>query len=269
MTGFVGVATRQTPRWLLSLARASLWYALDMVFVIALFYLYFLGRGLPTDRVELSTRNAFYIVDAERAAGVFWEPAWQQAIIGNERLVDLANFTYLNLHFPLMAVLGLAFLLADSRKHRLLRNTIILSGFLALPIYAAFPVTPPRLMESAGYPLGFVDTIPASVRDKPGALANWYAAVPSYHFGWIALMAAGVWWTWKNWVVRAVAVSFAAWMWWAIVVTGNHYFLDMVAGAAMVSIAFWLALRFERWVERNPDKASKFTARVGPLRLPF
>jgi hypothetical protein len=58
-------------------------------------------------------------------------------------------------------------------------------------------------------------------------------------------------------------------MWWAIVVTGNHYFLDMVAGAGMVTVAFLLVRRFERWAEQNPAKASKFTVRVGPLRLPF
>jgi hypothetical protein len=269
MAGLVGVASRQTPQWSLTFLRNAFWYAVDMVFVLALFFVYFLGRGLPADRIDLATENAFRIIDAEQALGIFWEPAWQQAIIDNQRMVDLANFTYLNLHMPLLVAIGLALLLVDPRKHRLIRNAILLSGFLALPIYAAFPVTPPRLMGSAGYPLGVFDTIPDSVRDKPGALANWYAAVPSYHFGWIALAAAGVWWCWKHWIPRFGAVFFTAWMWWAIVVTGNHYFLDMVAGAFMVSIAFWLALQFERWVERNPKKAAKFTVRAGPLRLPF
>jgi membrane-associated phospholipid phosphatase len=151
----------------------------------------------------------------------------------------------------------------------MIRNTIILSGFLAVPIYLLFPVTQPRLMGSAGYPLGIYDTIPESIRSKPGPMANWYAAVPSYHFGWIALGVAGVWWCWKNWILRAAAVAFAGLMWWAIVVTGNHYFLDMVAGAGMVTVAFLLVRRFERWAEKNPGKASKFTVRVGPLRLPF
>jgi len=269
MTQFEAVVTQTLPRPLVSIARGLILYSVDMVVVLAFVFLYFLGRGAPPDRVELATRNAFHIVDAEKALGVWWEPAWQQAMIGNGRLVDVANFTYMDLHLPFLAVFGLAFFVADTRKHRVIRNAILLSAFLAIPIYYLFPVTPPRLMPSAGYPLGIWDTIPDSAREKPGSLANWYAAVPSYHFGWIALAMAGVWWTWKHWLLRAAAVAFAALMWWSIVVTGNHYFLDMIAGAAMVSGAFYLALRFERWAEANPEKVDRFTVRWGELRLPF
>ena len=269
MTSLAVPAARQRPRWLVTPLRAALFYAIDMVFVLALFFVYFLLRGLPTDRLGLATRNAFRIINLEQSLHIFQEPAWQQAAINNDRLTSLANFTYLNLHMPLLVSLGFLFFLADSRKHRMIRNTIILSGFLAVPIYLLFPVTPPRLMGSAGYPLGIFDTIPESIRSKPGPMANWYAAVPSYHFGWIALAVAGVWWCWKNWLLRTAAVAFGGLMWWAIVVTGNHYFFDMVAGAGMVTIAFLLVRRFERWAEANPTKASKFTVRVGPLRLPF
>ena len=269
MAGIAAAATSQLPRRVVSLVHGVAWYAIDMVFVLAFFFAYFLLRGLPQDRIELSTRNAFRIIDIEQSLGIFREPGWQQAAIDHDRLRSLANFTYLDLHMPLLVVLGAFFFLADARKHRIIRNTILLSAFLAIPIYLVFPVTPPRLMSSAGYPLGIWDTIPDHVRDKPGALANWYAAVPSYHFGWIALAMAGVWWCWKHWLLRAAAVGFAGLMWWAIVVTGNHYFLDMVAGVGMVSIAFYLALKFERWAEANPKKVDRFTVRVKELRLPF
>lgn len=278
MAGFEAVAVRQPfPQALYTFARGIFWYMVDLAVFLPLFFCYFLLRGLPADRVELSTRNAFHIIDIERALGIFWEPAWQQSVINNDRMIEATNFTYMNLHFPLLIVLGGVFLLTDSRKFRVIRNTMLLSALLAVPIYAAFPVTPPRLMGSAGYPLGIFDTIPAELRTKPGALANWYAAVPSYHFGWIALAAAGAWWCWKHWLVRAVAVAFAGWMWWSIVVTGNHYFLDMIAGALMVSLAFWLCLKFERWVERNdgsahgtkPNWYNRFSLRIGLLRLPF
>lgn len=270
MAGFEATAgVPSLPRWVGSAARGVFWYLVDMAVFLPLFLLYFLLRGLPNDRVELSTENAFRIIDLEQSLGIFHEAAWQEAVIENDRLIDLANFTYLNLHLPFLLGIGLAFFLADRRKYRLIRNTILLSAFMAIPIYALFPVTPPRLMSSAGYPLGIWDTIPDSVRDKPGALANWYAAVPSYHFGWIALAMCGVWWCWRNWLLRAAAVAFAALMWWAIVVTGNHYFLDMVAGAVMVALAFYLARQFERWAEANPRKLARFTVRAGPLRLPF
>jgi len=269
MVGYEAVAPPLLPRWLVSFVRGSGWYLLDMALFLPLFFLYFLLRGLPTDRLEMSTRNAFHVIDFEQSLGVFLEPDWQRTAMHHERLVDLANFTYLNLHMPLLVCLGLAYLLCDARKHRVLRNAILLSGFLAVPIYMVFPVTPPRLMGSAGYPLGIFDTISEGAREKPGPLANWYAAVPSYHFGWIALAVAGVWWCWSDWMLRAGAVAFAALMWWAIVVTGNHYFFDMVLGSLMVTIAFGAAVLFERWADQNPEKVARFTVRAGPLRLPF
>jgi len=268
MARFEAVAAPALPQSFVAFVRGSFWYAVDMAVFLPLFFLYVLLRGLPTDRIELSTRNAFHIIDFEQSLGIFHEPAWQNAAQEHGRLIELANFTYLNLHMPLLVVLGLTFLLADARKHRVIRNAILLSAFLAVPIYAAFPVTPPRLMGSAGFPMGIFDTIPDTVRDKPGAMANWYAAVPSYHFGWIVLAAAGVWWCWKGWGLRIAAALFAAVMWWAIVVTGNHYFVDMLLGACMVAITFRLSLAFERWAERNPSKVERFTFRAGPLRLP-
>lgn len=250
-------------------ARSLWYYGIDML-VFSLFFIgYFLLRGVPTDRVELSTNNAMLLVDFERSLGVFWEVGWQKAVIGNDRLIDLANFTYMQLHMPLLIVLGFLFFHFDTRKHRVIRNTILLSAFVAVPIYILFPVTPPRLLADAGQDLGFVDTIPGAARAKAGAISNWYAAMPSYHFGWIALAMWGVGWCWKSWLIRAVAVAFAALMWWSIVVTGNHYFVDMVAGALVVGFCFLAVLRFEQWAERNPEKVARFTFRVGPLRLPF
>jgi membrane-associated phospholipid phosphatase len=269
MAEFVAVAARQLPPWLVSLIRGSFWWGLDMLFVVIFFWIYFVGRSLPPDRVDLSTQNAMGIIDLEKALRIFWEPAWQQAAMKRTMLVDAANFTYLHLHMPVLITVSLFAFLADSKKYRLIRNALLLSAFLAWPVYAGFPVTPPRLMEVSGYPIGMFDTIPDSVRASPGQLANWYAAVPSYHFGWLALCVGGVWWCWKNWMVRVGSVVFASWMWWSIVVTGNHYFLDMLAGVAMVSLAFALALKFERWAQRNPEKAARFTIRAGPLRLPF
>lgn len=259
------------PWWApIELVRKALYYALDMAVFIPLFIVYFLLRGLPPDRVDVATDNATGIIELEETIGVFHEATWQDAILHNATLVDLANFTYLNLHMHVLVAMGFLFFLTDARKHRVIRNTILLSAFVAVPIYHIFPVTPPRLLASAGHAhFGFVDTIPADVRDKPGALANWYAAVPSYHFGWIALAALGVWWCWKSWVLRAGAVLFAVFMWWAIVVTGNHYFFDMVAGAAVVGLCFLLVRAFEQWAELNPEKVRRFTVRVGPLRLPF
>lgn len=261
---------RETSFSLAVVARKTALFALDMAVFLVFFALYYLGRGMAPERPELATENALRIIDVEKALGIFVEQSWQSAILDSSRVVDFANFTYMQLHMPLLVVIGWLFLLVSSRKHRIIRNTILISAFIALPVYALVPVTPPRLMAEHGYAgFGFVDTIPPSDRVKPGELSNWYAAIPSYHYGWNFLATLGVFWCWKHWLPRAAAVAFSALMWWAIVVTGNHYFLDMVLGVIFVLPCLWLALRFERWAERNPQAVSRFTVRIGELRLPF
>ncbi|MBA4180122.1 MAG: hypothetical protein C0506_05985 [Anaerolinea sp.] len=268
--GTAGSAPQAFAKQAWALVRLAALYALDMTVVVALFIVYFLGRGLAHDRVPLSTQNARHIINLERSLGFFWEPAWQEAALRHDWMIDLANFAYLNLHLPLLTVVGFAFFFcADARKHRIIRNTILISAFLALPIYAAFPVTPPRLLAESGLDLGFADTLAGVRPDKPGAISNWYAAVPSYHFGWVALAAAGAWWCWSGWLPRIGGVLYAALMWWAIVVTANHYFLDMVAGVAMVALSAFLAVRWEDYATRQASPVYRFTVSFAGRRLPF
>jgi membrane-associated phospholipid phosphatase len=115
--------------------------------------------------------------------------------------------------------------------------------------------------------MGFIDTLEGVRRTKPGPLANDYAAVPSYHFGWIFLAVVGVWWCWRSWLLRAGSLAFAGLMWWSIVVTGNHFFFDMVLGALLVLLALFLSFRLEAWL--GSDAPRRPTVNVGGHRLPF
>jgi len=253
----------------LSLLRVLGFYALELSVALVFIGVYFLLRGAASDDVPKATANALTIIGWEKSLGVFWEPAWQAAALPHGWLIDIANVTYMHLHLNLIVVMGFFLFRTDSRKYRVIRNALLLSAFVGVPFYHLVPVTPPRLMEAAGHDFGFVDTLVSERRPRPGALANWYAAIPSYHFGWILLLVIGTWWCWRSLVLRVGSVAFAGLMWWAIVATGNHYFFDMVLGAIIVLGTFALALAFERWADRNPGRVAKFTFRLGPVRIPF
>src|SRR5690606_19500862 len=127
------------------------------------------------------------------------------------------NITYMHLHLNLLLVMGFFIFRTDMKKYRVLRNALLLSAFIGVPFYHLFPVTPPRLLAASGHDFGFVDTLIDVRRPRPGSLANWYAAVPSYHFGWILLLAIGSWWCWCSKGIRAAMILFAGWMWYSIV----------------------------------------------------
>ena len=254
-----------TASWLKTLA----FYALELSVFLVFFALYFLLRGAAPTDVPQATGNALRIIQLERDLGVFREAAWQQAALGQQWLIDLANVVYMHLHLNLLLLAGFFIFRTDNRKYRVVRNALLLSAFIGVPFYHLIPVTPPRLMSQSGYDFGFVDTLADVRRPRPGPLANWYAAIPSSHFGWILLLTFAVFWTWTSRWLRTGMLGFLALMWWAIVVTANHYFFDMVLGAAIVSVTFVLALWFERWADAHPTAMRRCTFWVGPVRVPF
>ena len=73
-----------------------------------------------------------------------------------------------------------------------LRNTILATWVLSIPIYAAFPVAPPRLADS-----GLVDTITAQTglaldSSLTTSFYNELAAVPSLHVGFAVAIGMAV-----------------------------------------------------------------------------
>lgn len=235
---------------------------------LALFLLYYVGRGLPTDRVQLATDNALSLVDFERDIGIFRELGWQRFAFEHGSLKGATEFTYSYLHLPVLACIGFAVYCIDTRKYRVLRNALLVSGFLGMAFYWFVPVTPPRLLAEAGYDLGFIDPIGPG-RLKPGPLTNHYAALPSYHFGWIMLGVIGIWWVTASVAVRAVSAAFLFFMAFSIIATANHYFVDLILGAVMVLIALWIAAGMERAFDARPGLVRRVALRCGPVRFPF
>ena len=97
-------------------------------------------------------------------------------------------------------------------------------------IFALYPLAPPRFLPEHG----FVDTIAANsagYRDfNASALVNEYAAMPSLHVGWVLLVSIAIMNLVRSRAVRATAAVLPIAMFGAIVLTGNHYIVDGIAG---------------------------------------
>jgi membrane-associated phospholipid phosphatase len=116
-----------------------------------------------------------------------------------------------------------------------LRDTVLATWLIAVPIYAAFPVAPPRL---AG--IGIADAVSSQaaveLTGRSTLFYNELAAVPSLHCGFavaigIALAAAA-----RHRVSRILCLLWGPLVCLAVVATGNHYVFDIVAGLS-VSVA--------------------------------
>jgi len=212
--------------------------------------LYFAARGLRPDAVEASVGRSLQIIRFEQQLGIFQEVTWQQLFISNGAIMYVANLVYAWLHYPVMLVIALWLVVKDPIRFRFIRNVLVVSALIGIASYWILPAAPPRLMEIHGYDFGFIDTVHGADSGvnyfQPGPFVNDYAAVPSFHFGWIALSSAAIWVNTTNRWVRAGAVAMSLVMWWAVTVTGNHYFFDMAMGGVVVLFSWLLVSAFER-----------------------
>ncbi|MDW8339076.1 MAG: phosphatase PAP2 family protein, partial [Thermoleophilia bacterium] len=175
--------------------------------------------------------------------GALFEPAVQRAVDASSLLVVATSYTYWLSQF---AVVGLALLWVYFRHHdrfASFRNWLILANLVGLLVYVAFPVAPPRMFPE----WGFVDTLAqySSINHSSGLIAfaaNPYAAMPSLHAMdalIVGIVMAGLV---RSRVVKGLWLAWPAWVAFAVIATGNHYWLDVVAGFALAGVTA-LALR--------------------------
>jgi hypothetical protein len=222
----------------------------DFGVVLAVMGLYFLARGQAPSRIDAAVGLSLRLVNAERSLHIFREPALQQASIHLHWARELANVTYAYLHFPVMAVVGVWLWWRGRDRFIFMRNVMFVSMAIGIVFYYLLPAAPPRLLALNGHDLGFADTVfggaTAVKYAQPSLILNEYAAIPSYHFGWILMSAAAVWANTSNRVLRGLSAGMVVLMTWAIVASANHFFIDMVLGGIVIGISWSIARRLAR-----------------------
>ncbi len=206
---------------------------------------YFGVRGLTEGNELIARANAADLLDLQRRLGIAIETTVQRPLIAHGWLLDLANWAYIWLHWPLLVGTLLWFVIADRDAYTRLRNSMFFSGGIGLIIFASYPVAPPRLFSSA-----YVDTVTlhsVSYRVlQPPALTNAYAAMPSLHVGWNLLVGI-MWWQvlgHRRW--RYAGALMPAVMGWATIATGNHWVLDALVGSMVALTGLTL-----EWLRRR------------------
>jgi hypothetical protein len=242
-------AVRRSPR-AAAISRTARLFAKDFAILVAVIGVYFLLRGVAPTRIEASVATTNVLIDIERSLGLFWEPQVQEWSIKSDVVKEFANLVYAYLHFPVLAAVGAVLWFRRRADFTFVRNVMFLSMLIGLVFYYALPAAPPRLMEMHGYDLGFVDTIFATETSvqyaQPSLILNEYAAIPSFHFGWILLAQLAVFRHTGNRAARGSALTLTVVMTWAIVASANHLFIDMVLGGAVILFAWWAAARLAR-----------------------
>jgi membrane-associated phospholipid phosphatase len=220
-----------------------LWTLGQAALVLCCVYLYFRIRNITEGSFDVARAHAHEIAELEQRLGIAVEDTAQQPFLGSDVLSTVANAVGIYLwHWPVIV----ATMLWTAWRHRAvflrLRDAMIASGLLGMVVFATYPLAPPRLAD-----LGMVDTI---TRDntayrllQPTDLTNQFAAMPSLHSGWDLLVgiaivsAAGSVW------LKAVGCTLPVLMVVSVVVTGNHFVLDVLAGIVLAAAAMMIVYR--------------------------
>jgi PAP2 superfamily len=214
------------------------------IFLFA-YLLYSAARFVTIGDLGVAQANADWIMDLQHDVGLSIEASVQQALTGTW-VLWLLNHLYLAAQLVVLPG-SLVFLYRRrSPMYERLRNTILATWVLSIPIYAAFPVAPPRLADS-----GLVDTITAQTglaldSSLTTSFYNELAAVPSLHVGFAVAIGVAVAAAVRNPLVKTVA-----WLWGpiiglAVVATGNHYVFDIVAGVVAAGLGYLLGAAVAR-----------------------
>lgn len=211
----------------------------EVALVCAAALTYFGIRHLSEGQAGAAFSHARYEMRLEYSLHLAWETSLQARILSHPALVTLVNWIYIWGHWPVLIAVGVVLYRRRRDRYHLLRNAMLLSGAIGFCFFALAPVAPPRLADPAS-----VDTVTLHSHSyralQPPALTDEYAAFPSLHFGWDLLAALAVWGATTNRALRALAVIVPAAMAAAVVLTANHYVLDVVGGLVVVLVALGL-----------------------------
>ena len=217
---------------------------------------YQVARGIADRDPPRAFDNGLHVIGIERHAGALFEVTLQRLVDGSQVLATLASWTYWNSEFT---VLGLALLWVYLRRHdafRRFRNTVLLANVIGLVGYVVLPTAPPRMFPD----FGFDDTLATFGALNHGSglvefAANPYAAMPSLHAADALIVGLVLFSVCRTRFAKAVWLLWPAWVWFSVMATGNHFWLDVLAGVVVAAIAGGIVYRRDL-LRRRPTEAA-------------
>lgn len=193
-------------------------------------------RGVAEGKRAEAFANAASIINFERATGTFFEPSLQSSLIDHRWIIDAANFMYVNSHFVITTAFLIWLYFYRNPNFYFVRNMFMVAMALALVGYVLMPTAPPRLVPNAG----FVDTIATYSQVKHDSamvtlFINPFAAVPSMHVCFSLLVGIPAAMLVSRPVFKAIWLCYPALVFFVVLVTANHFWVDAAAGATVAA----------------------------------
>jgi membrane-associated phospholipid phosphatase len=200
-------------------------------------------RGIADGARDQAFTNGANVISLEKSLHFFFEPNLQAIFIDHRWIVDFANFMYMNSHFVVTTTFLVWLYIFRNKNFYFVRNMFMVAMALAIVGYAFVPTAPPRLFPQEG----FVDTITdyAQVNHDSALVklfVNPYAAIPSMHVAFSTMIGVTGALVARHKLAKVLWAAYPVLVFWVVVVTANHFWIDGAAGL-LVAILAALAAR--------------------------
>jgi hypothetical protein len=217
--------------------------------IVWLLWVYDAVTNFAPLRLDVALNHARGVLNLERSLHLSPELSLDRWLAGHHTLGLVLSDYYDNAHFIVtLGVLGyLWWKRADI--YRPLRNELVLVNVLAFIVFWFYPVAPPRMLE------GFTDVVAST-----GAFGSWHtgalaseanqlAAMPSLHMAWAAWCALALWQISTRPWIRVLAILYPCLTALAVLSTGNHFLLDVLAGLLTLAVSVLIVRVATAWWE--------------------
>jgi hypothetical protein len=233
--------------------------AREIALVSILYSIWRIARELPLDRPSGAIKRARQIDQLQHHLGMPTELSLQHLVLRHDWLARFTNAYYAIAHVPAL-IIFMVWLFARHRdRYPHWRNGLaILTAFCLVIRFVR--VAPPRFLPDLGY-VDLATRYGMSLYGPVGGgVSDQFAAMPSIHVGWAAVVSFGI-----------VAAGASRWRWafaahvvltmLVVSATGNHWWLDGIVAIVLLGIGLQLDTQVRRLMlsmraRRRPNSPS-------------
>jgi len=213
-------------------------FGIQLVIWFGFLGIYQLARGIGDRNPTLAFQNGLRVIGWEERVSDLFEVTFQHLVAGSWILTDAVSYTYWNSEFTVVALTLLWVYLRRHEHFYRFRNWILLANVIGLVGYIAMPTAPPRMFPTFGF--GDLLATFGGLNHGSGLVelaANPYAAMPSLHAADALIVGITMATVCRRWWIRGLWLLWPSWVWFSVMATGNHFWLDCLAGIVVALLA--------------------------------
>jgi hypothetical protein len=226
--------------------------AWEIALVSVLYSIWRIARELPLDLPSGAISRARQIDRLQHALRMPTELSLQHLVLRHDWLAWLSNAYYAVAHVPGLVLFMVWLYVRHRDRYPHWRNGLAILTGLCLVIRFV-RVAPPRFLGDLGY-VDLATRYGMSLYGSVGTgVSDQFAAMPSIHVGWAAVVSFGV-----------LACSTSRWRWlvathvvWTMIVvsaTGNHWWLDGIVAMVLLGVGLAVDTRVRYAVGRSGQR---------------